>query len=481
MSRNYRGGPPVRTLGDPARILALDVLLQVSEEGAFANLTLPKALREMQRKDSRFSFRDSAFASEVVYGTLRWQGYLDTVLASYCTRPLASLDTVVLELLRMGAYQLLFMRVPDHAAVSETVDIARSRTHEGGAKLVNAVLRAITRADENEIESIFAQLPGDEQIAARTSHPVWMVRSVREALVKHGGDGDDVEVALLANNETPEVNLVARPHLISTNELASEVEDILDRETSRSDLSPYAVVIEGGDPGALPSVRSGEAAVQDQGSQFAAILLAEAPIDGSDEKWLDLCAGPGGKTALLAALAPEGTSILANEVSAKRAGLVVRSVRALDNVSVQTGDGRHIGNAGQFDRVLIDAPCSGIGALRRRPESRWRHHEEDLEQLLPLQKSLFDAGIEAARSGGLIAWVTCTPQVEETLDQVDMAMSRGDVELLDIRSLAHIAAPKVFDAPALDSPDDSLVSRTIQLWPHVHGSDAMFIALLRKR
>lgn len=481
--RYRRQGP--RTTEDRPRLVALRVLQQVDEDDAFANLALPVALRKEQQQNPRFTFRDSAFASELVYGTLRQQGYLDTVLIQFCSRPLDQLDPIVHLILRMGAYQLLFMRVPDHAAVAETVNLARSQASEGAAKLTNAVLRSITRASEDDLAGIFAKIGDeDERLAALTSHPQWVVRSFRNALAAHGGDSSALEQALRANNETPLVNLVARPGLISREELMEEVSDVLGRSQSTSELSPYAVVIDGGDPGALPAVRSGAAAVQDHGSQLAALILATAPLTGPDGRWLDLCAGPGGKAALLAAVAPPKTLVVANEVNPRRAGLVERSVQALDNVEVLVGDGRRFSpEGGLFDRVLVDAPCSGLGSLRRRPESRWRHQPEDLEELIPLQRSLLSAGIEATRSGGVVAWVTCTPQVEETLDQVELALTRGDVELLDAREVAGQISPVFTERSQRNGAPETtsdLAEKTVQLWPHEHGADAMFVALLRK-
>lgn len=481
MAKNYRDGYRPRKDTDRARMVAANVLQQVEEDGAFANLVLPGALRAEQQSNPSFSFRDAAFTAELVYGTLRQQGYLDTVLAAFCSRPLEELESAVLRVLRQGAYQLLFMRVPDHAAVAETVDIAREFTTDGPVRLVNAVLRSITRAKAHEIDDIFDRIPaGAPRLAARYSHPEWIVRSLEASLAERGMQGELIQ-ALEADNEAPKVSLVARPGLISATELAIEAEEILGRQTMQGQVSEYAVILEGGDPAALPSVRDGRSAVQDEGSQLAAVLLAETPLEGSDVRWLDLCAGPGGKTALLAALASDRQGkITANEVNPRRAKLVERSVRALDNVEIVCGDGRTLPapKEGLFDRVLVDAPCSGLGSLRRRPESRWRHTEADLDELVPLQNALLERGLQLTRPGGVLAWVTCTPQVEETLDQVRAALLRGGVTLLDAAGLAqqHLTV----DLVSAGTPSDPVVARTVQLWPHLHGTDAMFIALLRK-
>ncbi|MFT0763341.1 transcription antitermination factor NusB [Actinomyces sp. F1_1611] len=470
MSKPYRAKRPA----DPARLLAVRVLLQVEEEGAFANLALPRALRAEQQSNPKFDFRDAAFASELVYGTLRWRGYLDQVLDQFSSRPLTELEPVVWQLLRVGAYQLLFMRVPDHAAVAATVDAARELTTDGPVRMVNAILRSITRADD--IDQIFAEIPDqDDRLAARYSHPVWMVRSFRRALEARGLPESELVPALAANNSIPKVNLVARPGLIAAQELAQEAEEILQRPTSQGQLSEYAVILDGGDPAALPAVREGRAAVQDEGSQLAALLLAAAPLTGSDRHWLDLCAGPGGKSALLGAVGAErGVDLVANEISAHRARLVEKSVRALANVTVTNLDGRTLPapSGYRYDRVLIDAPCSGLGSLRRRPESRWRHQPEELAELVPLQRGLLQRGWELTRTGGVIAWVTCTPQVEETLEIVSWALEQGQVETIDTAATARTLTPIELEPGP---------NQTLQLWPHRHGTDAMFVALLRKK
>lgn len=480
---------------DRARVIAAQVLEEVTCDGAFANLVLPKALRAEQSSNPHFTFRDAAFTSELVYGTLRQRAYLDTVIEHFSTRPLRDLDPIVLEVLRIGVYQLLFMRVPDHAAVAETVDVARQLSTDGPAKMVNAILRSVTRTSPEQIAEIFDSLPsGDTRLAARYSHPIWMVDVFRQALLSRGVDQAELEAqlqaALSANNETPRVNLIARPGLIEPAELAEEVEEVLGRTTSQGVVSEYAVLMDGGDPGALPSLHAGTSAVQDEGSQLAALLLAEAPLQGPDHRWLDLCAGPGGKTALLGALGlPRTVEIVANEVNPKRAGLVKRSVKALSNVEVICSDGRNFDTKAKFDRVLVDAPCSGLGSLRRRPESRWNHQPDDLEELIPLQRDLLRAGVQMTRAGGVIAYVTCTPDVRETVEQVQWALDHLDVDLIDSGSLAQshvlidLGQAEVVAEAAGEADQGSLAqvaAQTVQLWPHLHGTDAMFISLMRK-
>ncbi|WP_026461072.1 transcription antitermination factor NusB [Schaalia suimastitidis] len=476
-TKRYADGYRRRQNVDPARQLAYEVLHQVNVDGAFANIALPQALRE-----ARLDQRDAAFASELVYGTLRWSGYLDWVLGRHMARQLADVDPRVATLLRMGSYQLLFMRVPQHAAVATTVDLAREVTTDGPAKFCNAVLRSITREDPQvRDEAIAAIEVPEERLAIQYSHPQWMVAAFDQALRAHSKAGDEIEELLAADNEAPLVTLVARPGLMTPEELADEAEDYLGTRVAPGALSDYAVLIESGDPARLPSIRSGYAGAQDEGSQLAAIIAAEAPVDGKDNAWLDLCAGPGGKTALLGAIgAIRGATILANEVHPHRARLVERSCRVLDNVDVICGDGRTLGGVGtkwpleSFDRILVDAPCSGMGSMRRRPESRWRRSEADLEALLILQKELLARAVQLLRPGGCLTYVTCSPHVAETIDQVRILLDGGAVELLDTAAVACRVAPE-----PLEGIGESGIG--IQLWQHRHGSDLMYIAAMRKR
>jgi 16S rRNA (cytosine967-C5)-methyltransferase len=435
--------PPGRTRRDPVRLTAYDVLKAVREDDAYANLVLPRLLRER-----RLDGRDAALATELAYGTLRAKGQLDAVLAACVDRPLAQVDPPVLDVLRLGAYQLLRTRVPTHAAVSTTVDVARTRLTAGPAAFTNAVLRKVAAQD---LDAWLAQLrPADEleAVALETSHPRWIAQAYRDAL---GGDLDETRQALTADDERPQVHLVART--VDRSELPGEP----------GPWSPRATRLDGGDPGDIPAVRDGRAGVQDEGSQLMALALANAPLDGPDALWVDLCAGPGGKAALLQSLAPG--RLVALELQPHRSELVRKSgVRA-----VLTADGRRAPLPdGSADRVLLDAPCSGLGALRRRPEARWRRQPSDLPGLTSLQGELLDGAVRLLRPGGVLAYVTCSPHLAETrVPVLDVLRRHKGLEQLDARPLLP-GVPDLGDGPG------------VQLWPHRHGTDAMFLAVLRK-
>lgn len=471
---------------DAPRRASYDVLRAVAESDAYANLVLPPLLAERE-----ISGRDAAFATELTYGTLRLRGYYDAILALCATRPLAEIDPRVLDALRLGAHQLLGMRVPPHAAVAETVDLVRDTAGPGAAKFANAVLRQVGRADRAEWDRRLAERTPDrlELLAARTSHPTWIVRAMREALAADGAAGE-LGGLLLADNAAPRVTLAARPGLVTEAELARE------HHLTAFPGVPTAWHLDGGDPGRIPAVRQGRLGIQDAGSQLVALAFAGAPIRGRDRVWADMCAGPGGKSALLGALLDqrlaeagetydddgEGRAVLvAGEVQPHRVGLVQRSVKALPKelVEVRQWDGRELGQdePGRFDRVLVDAPCTGLGALRRRPEARWRRTPADLAPLTALQSQLLSSAIDATRAGGVIGYVTCSPHLAETRGVVEPILAeRDDVEALDAVAIARETAP---DLVGLEQAEGH--GPFLQLWPHRHGTDAMFLALLRRR
>ena len=468
-------GPHRRHQIDAPRRAAADTLESVDSSDAYANLLLPKVLRERG-----ITGRDAAFTTELVYGTLRMRGRYDAIIQR-CTRGrrLDQIDPPLLNLLRLGVHQLLGMRVPPHAAVGQTVGLVRERIGQGTAGFANAVLRAVAADDLDTWLARLAQETADdvERLAAVESHPAWVVRAFRGALRTRGRDAGELPELLRADNAAPQVTLVARPGLVDPEELARQVSSDLKQDAVPGRWAPTALRLPGGDPGALPAVRDALAGVQDEGSQLVALALAAVDVPGDEHRWLDLCAGPGGKSGLLGAIAAQrGLQLVANEVAPHRAQLVRQTVGALgrDVVDVRTADGRDVGRQepGAYDRVLVDAPCTGLGALRRRPEARWRRQPQDLPALTALQRELLESALMAVRPGGVVAYVTCSPHLAETAAVVtDVLKGRDDVTRLDaVAVLEGVAQEPV---PGLTGPD-------VQLWPHLHGTDAMFLALLRR-
>ena len=462
----------------PARLVAYDVLRDVDERDAYANLALPSRIRA-----ANLDGRDAALATELVAGTLRGQGRYDRILELASGRSVDRIDERTLRVLRLGAHQLLAMRTASHAAVNESVELQRKVANPAAAGFVNGVLRSVGRATNDEwndridVEADSA----DQALAARSSHPAWIVRALRDALRAEGRDSE-LEALLEADNTPPKVNLVLLPGAGLDAETAAALgsDPERGRELVVAGVSPLGLELEGGDPArAIDAIDApdGYVRVQDQGSQLAALALTRARPVREGERWLDLCAGQGGKTAVLGAEAAlSGATVRANEVAEHRAELVRRSVEATpETVEVVSHDGRDDDafGGGAFDRILVDAPCSGLGALRRRPEARWRKQPTDLPALTELQGELLEAAVPHLASGGLLAYVTCSPHRAETRVVLDGLLKRHS-------ELREVDAKRVLNEVSRGELDLAGGALHAQLWPHRNGTDAMFIALLER-
>ncbi|MFT4295733.1 MAG: RsmB/NOP family class I SAM-dependent RNA methyltransferase [Micropruina sp.] len=431
-----------RTTSDPARVAAYRTLRAITADDAYANLALAEHTTEL-------SARDAAFATQLVSGTCRGLGLYDAIIASAGGRPLRSLQPAVVDLLRLGAHQLLELRVPSHAAVAATVELARQVLSPRVTGVVNAILRKVAALDADGWATRLRKERTDaEALLAR--HPQWIIEAYADLL-----PAAELPAMLAANNEPPVPHLVVRPRL-------AEVAELGGRPLR---WSPFGVEASG-NPGDVPAVAQGRAGVQDEGSQLVAWALAR--VAAPQGPWLDLCAGPGGKAALLAGLArDQGERLLASELQPHRAALVAKALVSYPDSKpmVIAADGtRPAWPANSFSRVLLDAPCTGLGALRRRPEARWRRKPADLDALVPLQHELLASAIAATAPGGVIAYATCSPHRRETSEVVEAAEG---IEIID----ASAVLPEIPDAAR---------GLYLQLWPHRHGTDAMFLALLRK-
>ncbi len=471
------------------------MLRAVAERDAYANLLLPVLLTERE-----LTGRDAALATELTYGALRGQGSYDAILAICSDRDLGRIDRPLRPVLRLGAHQLLATRVGAHAAVATSVDLARDVAGARPAGFVNAVLRRVATRDLQAWLEIAAPSRADDlvgHLSVRYSHPRWVVSALSEALGEYPAAGlAETEAALAADGERPLVTLCAVPGRADTAELAAS-------GARPARWSPFGAYLAEGAPAQVAAVAQGRAAVQDEASQLAALALARVDAGerppGTLPLWLDLCAGPGGKARLLAGLARAGGArLLAADVRPHRARLVRAAVAgtagagtagagttgagttgagttgaASSGTGVVVADGTAPAwRPGAFARVLADVPCSGLGALRRRPEGRWRRSPEDVAALGPLQRALLAAALDSAALGGVVAYVTCSPHVAETRDVVaDVLAGRDDIGVLD----APAMLPEV---PGLRCPDPH--GAFAQFWPHRHGTDAIFLALLRR-
>jgi 16S rRNA (cytosine967-C5)-methyltransferase len=436
---------------DAPRVLAYDIVSEVNRRGGYSNLLLPQALIA-----SGFEERDKGFATELVYGTLRMQGRHDYILSQVSDRPWSEVDEGIVDVCRLGVHQLFEMRVATHAAVSATVELARKVLGESKASFVNALLRKVS-AQSLEEWLVPVELLGDpvSRLAIKYSHPEWIVSAYFDLLK----DLEVVERELAANN------IPARPTLVSWPGSSTQ-DDLVALGAHATDFSPFGATFEGS-PGTLELIRHRKAGVQDEGSQLVAYIFSE--FASGAKSILDLCAGPGGKAALLAHIARRDNQIFtANEVSEARAKLVKNVVGSFE---VLTGDARKISDIGRtFDAILADVPCTGLGALRRRPEVRWRRSLQDLRELTALQRQISDAAISVLNPGGIYGYATCSPHFAETTTETLMILkTHPELEQLDV---------------SLKFPSNltnASRGKSMSLWTGVHGTDSMFLSIFRKK
>jgi 16S rRNA (cytosine967-C5)-methyltransferase len=447
---------------ESARSVALDVIVAVLKDDAYANLLLSSRISA-----AGLDGRDAGLATELCHGTLRGRGKYDAIIAQTTDRPIEKIHPVVLAALEMGCHQHLAMRVSTHAAVNETVELVRQSGMGPASGFANAVMRRVTErtADEWDAELVAGVSDETQKREFLTSHPAWIIRAFESALNADGRQGD-LDALLAADNEQTALGIV----------------DLrLDGSPSlpgcrRAAYSPIGWHLAAdGNPASLTSVGGGKVRVQDEGSQLAALALVQARPLVEGETWLDMCAAPGGKSAVLAAFASQAGSYLsANEANAGRLDLVKRSIAPWPNVEVTNRDGRSFGEDGPaYDRILVDAPCSGLGALRRRPEARWRKTPKDIAALTALQEELLVSALDSLRPGGVVAYVTCSPHVAETRAIVNAAVKKRPEAI-------ELVTREVLEGCVLNSLETPLGVKSVQLWPHIHATDAMFIALLQK-
>lgn len=432
---------------ESARVLALDALVRV-EQGAYSNAVLPAMLRA-----SPLPARDRAFVTSLVYGTLRRQRALDHLVGIVTDRPIDRLDPAVRAAVRLGAYQLVEGVAP-HAAVSETVDAVARRARRAKG-FVNAVLRRVAA-----LGPPWPWPQGDsvDAIAVRTSHPEWIV----DRLTGDLGVEDALGV-LEADNVAPAVTLRPNPRRTTAGELAAELA-AAGIEVSAGRLVPDALIVTGiGDPATLPAVAEGRATPQDQASQAVVTVLDPQ----RSERVLDVSAGPGGKAAAAAERVGDTGLVVGTDLYPARAGLVARAAERLGLASLHAvaADARALplrDDTG-FDRVLVDAPCTGLGVLRRRPEARFRVRPADVDDLASLQRHLISAAAPLVRPGGVLVYSVCTLTRAETVD-VDTWMAETFPNLV-----------------AVAPPGDPWRSwgRGALLLPQAAGSDGMFVLATR--
>lgn len=423
--------------GLPARRAALAALTEVEERGRWSNLAVPDAIEALPE------VRDRAFAAHLAYETLRWEGTLDASLSTVLSRPLADVEPALRRVLRLGAVQLLVSDVPDRAAVDTSVRLAREVVPAGRARgasgFVNGVLRALARRGPDHGWPTRGEAPVTH-LALSTGHPPWIVEDL---LGRY--DLDRVAAILAADDLAPGVSLRA-----TTDRDALLAELAAAGIEARPGSVPEAIRAPGADPRRLDAVREGRAVVQDE----ASMQVARATGASAGDRVLDLCAGPGGKATHLARLVGPTGHVRAVELHPHRARLVSEAAaRQRVDVEVVVADARTLPAEPVHDVVLLDAPCTGLGTGRRRPEVRWRRTPEEVTELAALQRELLAVAATMTAPGGALTYAVCTWTAAETEGVAD-----------------------AFDADA----DGFTRGETIQLLPDQHDTDGMFIATWRR-
>lgn len=422
-----------------ARSVALEAVRRVTDEGAYSSRLIPALLSR-----SGLSERDRALATELSFGTLRRLQGLDRAIGLRASRPLGRMSPGARAVLRLGAYQIAFTRIPPHAAVGESVGLANPR--ERG--FVNAILRRL--ADDPPPPPTG---DAEEDVSARTGLAPWAVGELRVLL------GEDAELAAEALGERGWLSLRTNTCRISVSAL-SEALRAAGIDPRPAPLHPDCLLLDGGDPSRLPGFADGWFAVQDQASAFVVSALDPRPGD----RVFDACAAPGGKSCHVACLVGASGSVVASDLHPERVRLVRRNAQRLGlRVLTLAQDAAVAALRDGFDRVLVDAPCSGIGSARRRPELLWRPKRAELSPLAKLQVRIAAGAADVLRPGGRLVYSVCTFPRAET-DAVCDALVRH--------------RPELQPAP-IDGPDGP--AARLRLWPHRHGSDGMFVAAFTKR
>lgn len=444
---------------DKARATALQVLQAVEENGAYANVALAQALRGAELSD-----QDRRFVTELVYGAVKAGGTLDWILRRYASRPLSKIQPLIRQILRLGLYQLFYLdKVPASAACNTSVDLAKHYGHKGAAGFVNAVLRTAVREPER------AAFPsgrghGTEELALKSQHPQWLVKR----WVKQFGF-EEARRLCGFNNEQPLLCLRTNTLRVTREQLLAELK-AGGAEAEASAWTPEGVILRShGALDKLAPLQEGRAQVQDESSMLVAHVAAPQP----GEFILDCCSAPGGKTTHMAALMQDQGRIVAGDIYEHKLARIEENVQRLGISIVETQllDAREAGRkfSGQADRVLVDAPCSGLGVLRRKPDARWHKRPEELRLLPQLQMDILRSAAEAVRPGGVLVYSTCTIEPEENQAVVEAFLQESPEFCLEQTGSFLPKAGK--------HKQEMLV----QLLPHVDGTDGFFIARMRRK
>jgi len=437
-----------------AREIALETIYGVHKGDGYANLLLPNALGK-----SNLPKRDKAFVTELVYGTLRHEGTLDWIIARYSSRDLGKIPLQALDILRLGCYQIFYTRVAPHAICNESTELAKKLFHKGIASFTNGLLRNIIRKKDNLPWPDYKEDPVS-YISLKYSHPKWLV----EMWIEDFGL-EETKQLCKANNQRPHVSIRANNLKTSRDNLYKNLSNEGIR-VDKSKIVPEGIVIaETGEISALPQFKEGLFFVQDESSMTVSHVLN--PREG--ETILDLCAAPGGKATHIAEMMNNKGKIIAVDVHSNRLNLIKDNADRLGVEILETiqDDGTKLKSkiTEPIDRILIDAPCSGLGVLARRPDARWRKSLDQIEELSILQSDLLKTAALLVKAGGVIVYSVCTITHQEGIEVIEGFLQSNPEFVLD-DAVKYLSKTMQNGEPY----------KWAQLLPHKHGTDGLFIA-----
>ncbi len=451
------------------RKIAVKVLRRITEDGAYADIALSKAVNEYS-----FSALDRALLTELVYGCVKYLRYLDYIISKFSRRPIDKLEPDLRNLLRLGLYQIFLLdQIPDAVAVFETVEAAKGVVHLGAQKFLNGLLRTVVRQRERVAADDFWPTESHELLGTKLSHPQWLV----DRWIELWGPETTAEICQ-ANNQTPPISLRVNTLKTTRAELLQEFARLGIRATAEPLTVEGINLSQGVAISKLAPLQSGQCFVQDVGSQLISHLLDPQP----GERILDACSAPGGKTTHIAQLMHDRGEVVATDVNTARLWLVQDNCRVLGITCVRTEvqDAVLLHERSQwrqsFDRVLVDAPCTGTGVLRRRADLRWRKQLQDLTELPTIQKAIIASSAEMVKPGGVLVYSTCSIDPAENQEVIDWFLQRFPGWIVeDFRTVLDLP-PDFGTALSQESPPEFLY-----LYPHREKTDGFFAARLRRR
>lgn len=396
---------------DKVRQIALKVLYEINEKQAYSNIALDSAIKQIRKEPNEFCDKDIGFISEIVYGTISWRLTIDEIIKKYSNIRLKKISPWILNILRMSIYQILFLdKVPKSAAVNEGVNLAKRYGHQASSNFVNAILRKV---DKQDYKAFFANEDDVERISLTTSMPKWLV----EALLKQN-ELKVVEKICQDSNKKPNVHIRVNSLKIDKETLKKDLQE-QGIQTQEGEVKDFLILDKAKNLESKKEFREGKFTIQDEVAGFIPLFLNPKP----NQKVLDACSSPGGKTTYMAELMQNQGEILAWDLHEHRIKLVKQAASRLGITIIQTEvkdatkwEEKYVET---FDKILLDVPCLGIGVLKRKPDIKWKRKQEDLEEMTKIQFEILQMCSTYLKRGGELVYSTCSILKEENQDVIE--------------------------------------------------------------